>query len=128
MQLNQLDEMRQQAVERTTMIQQQRRQWHDKLIKKKEFQVGDWALLFDSKFKDYKAKFTTHWMGPYEIIEVFENGSIFQNLRAYDSVLRPTHIYTLLTNRNNVYTRLRFTEPAYKSIKIIHSFKYSDIS
>ena len=50
--------MRQQAVERITMIQQQRGQWHDKLIKKKEFQVGDWALLFDSKFKDYKAKFT----------------------------------------------------------------------
>jgi len=56
MQLNQLDEMRQQAVQRTTMIQQQRRQWNDKLIKKKEFQVGEWALLFDLKLKYYKNK------------------------------------------------------------------------
>ena len=49
-------------MERITMIQHQRRQWRDKLIKRKEFQVGDWALLFDSKFKDYKAKLTSHWM------------------------------------------------------------------
>ena len=32
--------------------------------------------LFDSKFRDHKAKFTTHWMGPYEIVQVYENGSV----------------------------------------------------
>ena len=46
------------------------------VIKKKELQVGDWALLFDSKFKDFKGKFTTHWLGPYEIQEVFDNGFV----------------------------------------------------
>ena len=71
MQLNELDELRQDALQQTTMVQQQRIKWHDKFIKKKEFQVGDWALLFDSKFKDFKVKFTTHWIGPYEIQEVF---------------------------------------------------------
>jgi hypothetical protein len=59
MQLNQLDEMRQAAVEHNTLIQQQRAHWHDKFIKKKQFKEGDWALLFDSKFKDFQAKFTT---------------------------------------------------------------------
>jgi hypothetical protein len=33
-------------------------------------------LLFDSKFKNFKAKFTTHWLGPYEIAEVYDNGSV----------------------------------------------------
>jgi hypothetical protein len=33
-------------------------------------------LLFDSKFKDFKDKFTTHWLGPYEIVEVYDNGSV----------------------------------------------------
>ena len=33
----------------------------------------DWALLFDSKFKYFKANFTTHWLGPYEIEEIFDN-------------------------------------------------------
>ena len=76
MQLNQLDEMRQQAAEREILMQKQRKQWHDSHIKKKEFEEGDWALLFHSKFRDHKAKFTTHWMGPYEIVQVFENGSV----------------------------------------------------
>jgi hypothetical protein len=67
MQLNQLYEMRQETVEHNTLIQQQRKHWHDKYIKKKQFKDGDWALLFYSKFKYFKAKFTTHWLGPYEI-------------------------------------------------------------
>jgi len=75
-QLNQLYEMRQQAEETTILMQKQMKQWHDAHIKRKQFKEGDWALIFDSKFRDHKAKFTTHWMGPYEIIQVYENGSI----------------------------------------------------
>jgi len=33
-------------------------------------------LLFDSKFKYFKAKFTTHCLGPYEIAKVYDNGSV----------------------------------------------------
>jgi hypothetical protein len=33
-------------------------------------------LLFDSKFKDFQAKFTNHWLGPYEIAQVYDNGSV----------------------------------------------------
>eukprot|EP00253_Pinus_taeda_P029960 PITA_29960 len=64
MALNQLDEHRQQAIEHTTLVQQQRMKWHDRYIKTKTFHKGDWALLFDSKFKDFQEKFTTHWLGP----------------------------------------------------------------
>jgi hypothetical protein len=67
MKLNQLEEMRQAVVEHNILIQQQRAHWHDKYIKEKQFKIGDWALLFDSKFKDFRAKFTTHWLGPYDI-------------------------------------------------------------
>jgi hypothetical protein len=67
MQLNQLEEMRQASFEHKILIQQQRAHWHDKYIKKKQFKIGDYDLLFDSKFKDFRAKFTTHWLGPYEI-------------------------------------------------------------
>jgi hypothetical protein len=59
-----------------TLIQQQMKKWHDKLIKKKQFKVSDWALLFCSKFKDFKGKFSTHWLGPYEIEIFFDNGSM----------------------------------------------------
>ena len=66
-QLNELDEIRQETVQRTGLVQQQRAQWHDKYIKNKRFQEGDWALLFDSKFKYFQGKFQTHWLRPYEI-------------------------------------------------------------
>jgi len=47
-QLNELDEIRQEAVQRTGIVQQQRDKCHDKYIKDKRFQVGYWVLLFDS--------------------------------------------------------------------------------
>jgi len=75
-QLNELDEIRQDAILRTDLVQHQRTKWHDRYIKEKKFQKGDWALLFDSKFKDFKGKFQTHWLGPYEIDEVFNNGAV----------------------------------------------------
>ena len=59
-QINELDEMRQDALQHTNMVQQQRARWHDKFIKRKLFQEGDWALLFDSRFKEYRGKLTTH--------------------------------------------------------------------
>ena len=33
-------------------------------------------LLYDSRFKIFKGKFHTRWMGPYELIRVFENGAV----------------------------------------------------
>ena len=75
-QLIDLDEIRQDAVQRTSLVQQQRAKWHEKYIKEKKFQIGDGALLFDSKFKDFQGKFQTHWFGPYEIEEIFSNGGL----------------------------------------------------
>jgi hypothetical protein len=76
LQLNELDETRQEALQRTTLIQEQRTKWHDKYLKKKNFQQGDWDLLYDNRFKNFKGKLTTHWMGPYEIDTIYDNGSI----------------------------------------------------
>ena len=38
--------------------------WHDRHIKKKQFQQGDLVLLYDSKFLKFPGKFKTHWKGP----------------------------------------------------------------
>ena len=76
LQLNELDEIKHDAIQHTILVQEQWSRWHDKFIKKNKFQQGDWALLFDSQFKNFKGKLTTCWMGPYEIEIVFENGAI----------------------------------------------------
>jgi hypothetical protein len=74
--LNELDEIRQDAIQRTMLVQNQRRKWQDKFIKKKHFQPGDWALLFNSRFKNFKDKLTTRWLGPYEVVIVYDNGAV----------------------------------------------------
>ena len=58
------------------LVQDQRARWHDQFIKKQHFEPGDWSLLVDYRFKNFKGKLTTRWLGPYEIEKVFENGSI----------------------------------------------------
>jgi len=49
--------------------------------------VGDWALLFDSKFKDFQGKFQSHWLGSYEIEKVFNNGAV--RIRTIDESKTP---------------------------------------
>eukprot|EP00253_Pinus_taeda_P007389 PITA_07389 len=75
-QINELDEIRLSALQNTALIQQQRAKWHDALIKKKVFHEGDWALLYDSRFQDFPGKLQNHWLGPYEIQKVHDNGTL----------------------------------------------------
>ena len=57
--LNELDEWRKLALHNTAIIQSQRKQWHDKFIKDREFLVGDWALFYDSRYQHHQGKFQT---------------------------------------------------------------------
>jgi hypothetical protein len=75
-QLNELEEKRLDAIQQTTIIQQQRSKWHDENIKNKQFQKGNWALLYDSRFKEFQGKLRTRWLGPYEVDTVFPNGTV----------------------------------------------------
>lgn len=43
---------------------------------KTKFSVGDWALLYNSRYQHHEGKFQTRWLGPYEIITSFNNGSV----------------------------------------------------
>lgn len=76
LQLNELDEIRKEDVEHTSLVQQQRMKFHYKFIKNNNFHIGEWVLLFDSKHKYFKAKFSTYQLGPHEIEEIIDNGSV----------------------------------------------------
>jgi hypothetical protein len=71
-----LDEIKQDSIQRTILVQNQRSKWHNKFIKKKHFQPSDWAMLFESLFKKFKGKLTTRWLGPYEVVTIYENGFV----------------------------------------------------
>lgn len=71
-----MDEIRLSALQYTALIQQKRAKWHDSLIKKKILHEGDWALLYDSRFQEFPSKLQNRRLGPYEIQEVHDNGTL----------------------------------------------------
>eukprot|EP00253_Pinus_taeda_P019308 PITA_19308 len=75
LQLNGLDEQRMQALLHSEAVQLQRKIWHVRHLKEKPFQQGDWALLHDSRYKDFKGKLMTRWLGPYTVEKCNDNGS-----------------------------------------------------
>ena len=58
------------------LIQNQWKKWNNKFNKRNQFNTGDWELLFDSRYKNFKEKLTTCWMGPYEVVTTFDNGLV----------------------------------------------------
>ena len=65
-----------QALLHTEVVQLQRKIWHDRNIREKKFQEGDWELLYDSRYNDFKGKLRTRWLGPYSVEKCNDNGSV----------------------------------------------------
>lgn len=76
LQLNGLHEQRLQALLHREVVQLQRKIWHENNIQEKQFQEGDWALLYYPRYKDLKGKLRTRWMGPYTVEKCNDNGSV----------------------------------------------------
>ena len=52
------------------------KRWHDKRIEKREFNVGDYVLLYNSRLRFFAGKLLSKWEGPYIIEEVYRSGAI----------------------------------------------------
>ena len=52
------------------------KEWHDKRIQKREFKVGEYVLLYNSRFILFAGKLLSKWEGPYVIEEVYRSGAI----------------------------------------------------
>ena len=74
--INSLDEWRTQAYENAKLFKEKVKRWHDKRIQKREFNVGDYVLLFNSHLRFFAGKLLSKWEGPYVIEEVYHSGAI----------------------------------------------------
>ena len=52
------------------------KRWHDKRIQKREFNVGDYVLLYNSRLRFFSGKLLSKWEAPYVIEEVYHSGAI----------------------------------------------------
>nr|GEU58330.1 reverse transcriptase domain-containing protein [Tanacetum cinerariifolium] len=71
LQLNELNELRDQPYENSLIYKERTKKLHDSKIKNRIFNVGDEVLLFNSRLKIFTGKQKTHWSGPFTITQVF---------------------------------------------------------
>ncbi|GJY13269.1 reverse transcriptase domain-containing protein [Tanacetum coccineum] len=71
LQLNELNELRDQAYENSLIYKERTKKLHDSKIKNRIFNVGDRVLLFNSRLKIFLGKLKTRWSGPFTITQVF---------------------------------------------------------
>ncbi|GKE70317.1 reverse transcriptase domain-containing protein [Tanacetum coccineum] len=75
-QLNELNELRDQAYENSLIYKEKTKRIHDAKIKNRIFNVGDQVLLFNSRLKIFSGKLKSRWSGPFTIAHVFPYGTV----------------------------------------------------
>ncbi|GJT50754.1 reverse transcriptase domain-containing protein [Tanacetum coccineum] len=75
-QLNELNELRDEAYENSLIYKEKTKRIHDSKIKNRIFNVGDRVLLFNSRLKIFSGKLKTRWSGPFTITQVFPYGTV----------------------------------------------------
>jgi len=74
--LQQLEELRLEAYENSKFYKEKTKQYHDKMIVRKEFSIGQKVLLFNSRLKLMPGKLRSRWIGPFIVTNVFPYGVV----------------------------------------------------
>nr|GEV66394.1 reverse transcriptase domain-containing protein [Tanacetum cinerariifolium] len=75
-QLNELNELRDQAYENSLIYKEKTKRIHDSKIKDRVFNFGDRVLLFNSRLKILSGKLKTRWSRPFTTTQVFPYGTV----------------------------------------------------
>ncbi|GJZ63558.1 reverse transcriptase domain-containing protein [Tanacetum coccineum] len=70
-QMNELNELRDQAYENSLIYKEKTKKIHDFKIKNRVFNVGDRVLLSNSRLKIFSGKLKTRWTRPFTVAQVF---------------------------------------------------------
>ena len=68
LQLNELEELRNEAYDSARIYKYKTKKWHDQRILRREFKAGDQVLLFNSRLRLFPGKLKSKWSGPYIVV------------------------------------------------------------
>ena len=74
--LNEMEELRNDAYINSKVAKQRMKRWHDQLISNKEFWKEQRVLLYDSRLHILPGKLKSRWIGPFIIHQVHLNGVV----------------------------------------------------
>nr|GEX47468.1 reverse transcriptase domain-containing protein [Tanacetum cinerariifolium] len=75
-QINELNELHDQAYENSLIYKEKTKRLHDSKIKNRVFNIGDGVLLFNSHLKIFSGKLKSHWSGPFTISQVYPYSTV----------------------------------------------------
>nr|GEV29680.1 retrovirus-related Pol polyprotein from transposon TNT 1-94 [Tanacetum cinerariifolium] len=75
-QINELNELCDQAYENYLIYKEKTKRLHDSKIKKCVFNIGDRVLLFNSCLRIFSGKLKSRWSGPFIIFQVYPYGTV----------------------------------------------------
>nr|GEX57708.1 reverse transcriptase domain-containing protein [Tanacetum cinerariifolium] len=75
-QLDELNELHNQAYENSLIYKEKTKRLHDLKIKDRVFNIGDKVLLFNSRLNIFSGKLKSRWSGPFTISYVFPYGIV----------------------------------------------------
>ena len=67
LQLNELDELRQNAYDKSIIYMEKTKAWHEKNLMNNELKPGQQVLLFNSRLKLFPGKLRSRWSGTFVI-------------------------------------------------------------
>ena len=76
LQLNELEELRNEAYDNAKIYKDKTKKWHDQNILRKEFKAGEQVLLYNSRLKPFLGKLKSRWSGPYTIVASTPFGAV----------------------------------------------------
>lgn len=76
LQLQELEEIRNEAFENALIYKEKTKVFHDARITRKNFVVGEKVLLYHSRLKLFPGKLRSRWIGPFVILNIFSHGAI----------------------------------------------------
>nr|CAN77278.1 hypothetical protein VITISV_015828 [Vitis vinifera] len=74
--LNEMEELRNDAYINSKVAKQRMKRWHDQLISNKEFRKGQRVLFYDSRLHIFPGKLKSRWTSPFIIHQVHLNGVV----------------------------------------------------
>ena len=76
LQLQELEEIRNDACESARIYKEKTKIFHDKMISRKKFKVGQKVLLYHSRLRLFLGKSRSRWIGPFVITNVFPHNAV----------------------------------------------------
>nr|GEW92812.1 reverse transcriptase domain-containing protein [Tanacetum cinerariifolium] len=75
-QINELNELRDQAYENSLIYTEKSKRIHESKIKNHVFNIGNRDLFFNSRLKIFSGKLKSRWSGPFTISQVYPYGTV----------------------------------------------------